>query len=439
MPKIRIFRTSEPNALADLFALRQPLLLDHLILDEPPETRIVRDIIADVRRRGDQAVSETTTRVDHASIPPDQVRVPAERIAAARDQLAPDLREAIRHSITAVRRFQESLLTRQAPPVQGDGVTLSLRFRPIRRVGVCVPGAAAPLLSSVVHSALPAQVAGVREIAVVAPPRHQGDIHPAILAVCAELGITEVYRMGGAQAIAALALGTERVPRVDKIVGPGGMYVQLAKRYLYGIVDIDMFAATTEVVVIADASARPEFVAADLLAQAEHNPGCSILLTDTPALVDKVLVELDRQLAQVSTGPAAARWLEEFGAIAIVRDMNEAAELADRIAPEHLQIETADPRALAERIDSAGAIFLGHYSPESAGDYVAGPSHTLPTGGTARFWSGLSSLSFLRSSSMIEYTADGLEHDARAIDLIGRAECLEAHARSATIRTHQGR
>lgn len=435
MPRIRIIRTTDPTAAAELAALRQPLLLDHLILDEPSETRTVRDIIAEVRRRGDEAVSDITARVDRVTIPPDQVRVPAERIAQAQTEISPELRDAIRHSITAVRRFQESLLGRQPAPIQADGLSLSLRIRPLRRVGVCVPGAAAPLLSSVVHSALPAQVAGVKEVAVVAPPRHHGDIHPTILAVCGELGITEVYRMGGAQAIAALALGTQRVPRVDKIVGPGGMYVQLAKRYLYGLVDIDMFAATTEVVVIADKTAHPTFVAADMLAQAEHNPGSSILLTDNEGLVGEVMAELDRQLATISSGPAAAKWLEKLGAIVVVRDMNEAAEMADQIAPEHLQIETENPRALADRIDSAGAIFLGHYSPESAGDYVAGPSHTLPTGGTARFWSGLSALSFLRASSMIEYTPEALRRDAAAIDLIGRAENLEAHARTATIRT----
>ncbi|HPD29668.1 MAG TPA: histidinol dehydrogenase [Phycisphaerae bacterium] len=434
MPRIRVIRTTDPTAMADLATMRQSLLLDHLILDEPPQTKTVRDIIAEVRRRGDDAVSEITARVDHATVPPDQVRVPPERIARAQATTSPALRAAIQKAIEAVRQFQQSILLREPSPIQTDGLTLSLRVRPLRRVGVCVPGAAAPLLSSVIHSALPAQVAGVKEIAVVAPPRHNGDIHPTILAVCGQLGITEVYRMGGAQAIAALALGTRQVPRVDKIVGPGGMYVQLAKRYLYGLVDIDMFAATTEVLIIADRTARPAFVAADMLAQAEHNPGSAILLTDDESLLDKVLTELDRQLAALPTANAAAKCLEELGAIVIVRNMDEAAEMADQMAPEHLQIETANPRDLADRINAAGAVFLGHFSPESAGDYVAGPSHTLPTGGTARFWSGLSSLSFLRTNSMIEYTAEGIRRDAPAIDLIGRAENLEAHARSATIR-----
>jgi len=436
MPKIRVIQAAETDAVAALRSLRQPLLLDHLILDEPPETRTVRDIIRDVRQRGDEAVAKITARVDQADVPPDAVRVPPERIAEARDRMPADLRDAVRHSIVAVREFQESLLTGPMPAVERDGLTLALRQRPVRRVGVCVPGAAAPLLSSVVHCAVPAQVAGVAEIAVVAPPRHGGDVHPAILGVCGELGIDEVYRMGGAHAIAALALGTQRVRKVDKIVGPGGMYVQLAKRFLYGIVDIDMFAATTEVLIIADATARPAFVAADMLAQVEHNPGCSILITDQPTLVDKVLAELDRQLGDLSTGKAAARWLAQFGAIVVARDLDEAVALANDVAPEHLQIETTNPRELADRIDSAGAIFLGHYSPESAGDYVAGPSHTLPTGGSARFWSGLSSLSFLRGSSMIEYTKAALARDAAAIDLLARAESLEAHAKAATIRVN---
>ncbi len=434
MSLMRIIDAVETDAVAELRTLRRPLLLDSLILDDRPEARTVLELIADIRRRGDEAVAEITARVDRVTVPPERVRVSPEEIEQAQRQLDPALHRVIRQAIDAVRRFQESLMTPGPQPFEIDGRKLALRVRPLRRVGVCVPAAAAPLPSSAVHCVVPAQVAGVKEIAIVAPPRHQGDIHPTILGVAGELGVREVYRMGGAQAVAALALGTQRVPRVDKIVGPGGMYVQLAKRFLYGMVDIDMFAATTEVLVIADRTARPEFVAADLLAQAEHNPGSSILLTDQKPLIEQVLRELDRQADLLSTGAAARRWLAELGAIVRVRDMDQAVELANEIAAEHLQIETENPRALADRIDAAGAIFLGHWSPEAAGDYMAGPSHTLPTGGTARFWSGLSALSFLRASSMIEYTREGLARDAEAIDRWGRAEQLEAHARSATIR-----
>jgi histidinol dehydrogenase len=433
MVDIQVIRSTEQDAVSALDQLRKPLLLDNLILDESPESKTVREIIQDVRRRGDDAVSEISARVDQADIPPDQVLVPEEKIEQARQETDPALLDSMRQAIAAVRRFQASLLT-SAKPLEIEGRSLALRVRPVKRVGVCVPGAAAPLFSSVIHSAVPAQAAGVKEIALVAPPRHNGDIHPTILAVAGELGIKEVYRMGGAHAVSALALGTQRVPKVDKIVGPGGMFVQLAKRFLYGIVDIDMFAATTEVVIIADASAKPEFVAADMLAQAEHNPGSSILLTEQQELVDKVLAELDRQADELSTGQAARRWLKELSAIVVVRDQQEACELAEHLAPEHLQIETENPRELAERIDSAGAIFLGHYTPEAAGDYLAGPSHTLPTGGTAKFWSGLSSLSFLRGSSLIEYTREALAADMEAINAVGRAEQLDAHAHSAVIR-----
>jgi len=436
MPEIRIIRAGRAETVARLQELRRPLLLDRLILDDTPQARRVQEIIAEVRQRGDDAVCDITREVDGATLAPDALRVPVDQIERAHREMSPQLREAVEQAIASVRRFQEHILARPSEPLSADGKTLALRGRPLRRVALCVPGAAAPLLSSVIHSGVPAQVAGVRELVVVAPPREAGDIHPAILGVAGAMGIREVYRMGGAHAMAALAMGTQRVPRVDKIVGPGGMYVQLAKRYLYGIVDIDMFAATTEVLIIADATARPAYVAADMLAQAEHNPGCSILLTDDASLVDRVLAELDQQLATLSSAEAARKWLAEFGAIAVVDSMDDAVYLADDIAPEHLQIETAEPRALAERIEYAGAIFLGHYTPESAGDYVAGPSHVLPTGGTARFWSGVSALSFLRYTSLTEYTREGLAREAAAIDTLARAEYLDAHARSATIRVH---
>src|SRR5690606_34592061 len=300
---------------------------------------------------------------------------------------------------------------------------------------VCVPGASAPLPSSAIHCAVPAQVAGVKEIVLVAPPRHEGDIHPTILATAAELGITEVYRMGGAQAIAALALGTPLVPRVEKIVGPGSVYVQLAKRALYGVADIDMFAGPSEVVVIADSSANPAFIAADLLAQAEHDPGCSILLTHDADILERTLAEVERQVARLPRREATARCLEKLGAAVLVRDLDEAVALTNELAPEHLQIETVEAAVVAERIQAAGAIFLGHHTPEAAGDYVAGPSHVLPTGGTARFWSGLSVHSFVRRTSLIEYTPGGLAHDASAIELFALAEGLDAHARSVSIRT----
>jgi len=437
MSLIRVIDAGRVDAAAELRALRRPLLLDRLILDDPPETQVVREIIADVRRRGDEAVAEITARVDGARVPPEDVRVPAEKLEQARAQAPAELMEATRTAIRAVRRFQEHVLGQSLPALSLPGRTLRMRRRPVRRVGVCVPGASAPLLSSAIHSAVPAQVAGVKEIAIIAPPRHDNDIHPAILAVAAELGVTEVYRVGGAHGIAALALGTQRIPRVDKIVGPGNVYGQLAKRFLYGVVDIDMFAGPSEVLIIADESAQPAYVAADMLAQAEHDPGCAILVTDQPELPERVCAELERQLAHLPRADGTRRCLNTYSAIVVVPDMDAAVALANDVAPEHLEIATRDPRALAERIDSAGAIFLGHYTPESAGDYVAGPSHVLPTGGTARFWSGVSALGFLRYTSEIEYTADALAEDVRAIDTLASAERLDAHARSATIRVER--
>lgn len=437
MALIRLIDAAKVDAMAELRAIRRPLLLDRLILDDPPETQVVRQIIDDVRRRGDEAVSEISARVDQAQVPPDAVRVPVERIEQAKAEAPRELMQAARKAIDAVRRFQEHLLSQELEPLTAEGRTLSVRHRPVDRVGVCVPGASAPLLSSAIHSAVPAQVAGVKEIAIVAPPRHENDVHPVILAVAGELGVTEVYRMGGAHAIAALAIGTDRVKKVDKIVGPGNIYGQLAKRFLYGVVDIDMFAGPSEVLIVADGSARPAYIAADMLAQAEHDPGCSILLTDRPELADRVCVELEKQLPELPRPEGAERCLKKFGAIVVVRDMDEAVVLANDVAPEHLEIASDDPRPLADRIDSAGAVFLGHYTPESSGDYVAGPSHVLPTGGTARFWSGVSALGFLRRTSMIEYTAEGLAADAEAIDLLASAESLDAHARSATIRVRR--
>jgi histidinol dehydrogenase len=435
MPLLPLIETTQTDAATALKTRREGLLLDRLILDDSAEARTVREIIQKVREGGDEAVAEITERVDGVRVPPDRIRVPQEAIRQARERLPASLRQAIQHGIESVRRFQTTLLAACPPPLSENGRTLSVRHRPLSRIAVCVPGAAAPLPSSAIHCAVPAQVAGVRDIVLVAPPRHEGDVHPVILGVADELGITEVYRMGGAQAIAALAIGTQRVGRVEKIVGPGSVYVQLAKRFLFGVVDIDMFAGPSEVVIIADETAKAACVAADMLAQAEHDPGCSILLTPYPRLAQDVLSELNRQLLQLTRREATQRSLEQFSAIVVTQDLEEAARLANEIAPEHLQIETRSPERWADQVDCAGTIFLGHHTPEAAGDYVAGPSHVLPTGGTARFWSGLASTSFIRRTSLVEYTPGGLAHDASSIELLALAEGLDAHARSVSIRT----
>jgi len=430
---IRTIRMEDPTARRQLADLRKPLLLEALLQDSP-ELESVRDIIEDVQARGDLAVVEATRRLDGVELDPAAFRVPPDELDAARQALDPRLREAVRRSIQQVRDFQRHILRESAEPLRRDGCTLHARLRPLRRVGVCVPGAAAPLPSSAIHCVVPAQVAGVREIVIVAPPRHKGTIHPTIAGVAAELGVTEVYRVGGPQAVAALAIGTKAIPRADKVVGPGSIYTQLAKRLCYGMVDIDMFAGPSEVVVIADDTANPVHVAADLLAQAEHDPGAAILLTTSESLLGRVRQEVQRQLDGLPRRDGTARALERYSALILVRNLDEAVELTNDLAPEHVQIETRNAADLADRVENAGAIFVGGSATEAAGDYVAGPSHVLPTGGGARFWSGLSSNDFLRRTSIIQYDEGGLAPDAEAIIAIAEAEGLTAHANSVRVR-----
>jgi histidinol dehydrogenase len=304
----------------------------------------------------------------------------------------------------------------------------------MKRVGICIPGGAAAYPSTLLMTAVPAQVAGVRELAVVVPPTAFGGYNVDLLAACRELGVTEIYRIGGAQAVAALAYGVEGIPRVDKIVGPGNLFVALAKRHVFGEVDIDSIAGPSEVIVIADASANAAFVASDLISQAEHSPGASVLITWDEPLIDAVRRELALQLARLPRGDLARQSLEEYGALILARDADEAARLSDLLAPEHLHLSTSDPEALLARVQNAGAIFLGHHTPVALGDYVAGPSHVLPTGGTARFANGLCANDFLKRSSVISYNQAALLHDADAVRLMAEKEGLTAHSASVDVR-----
>jgi len=301
-------------------------------------------------------------------------------------------------------------------------------------VGVCVPGGAAAYPSTVLMTVVPAQAAGVGELAVVAPPTPFGAYSVDLLATCHELGVTEVYRMGGAQAVAALAYGIEGVPQVDKIVGPGNLFVALAKKHVYGEVDIDAIAGPSEVVVIADESTRPDFTAADLIAQAEHAPGASILITWSEPVLERTHAELIRQTATLARGDLARQSLEDFGALVLVRDADEACKLADEIAPEHLHLATDDAERLLEKIPHAGAAFLGNYTPVALGDYVAGPSHVLPTGGTARFASGLCANDFLRRTSVIHFSREGMQAVAPDVRVLADTEGLTAHRASVDVR-----
>ena len=338
----------------------------------------------------------------------------------------------IRHNVA---EFGTAILHTDVTINPKPGVTLTQRYTPLRRVGVCVPGGAAAYPSTVLMTVVPAQVAGVNEIAVVAPPTPFGAYNTDMLATCHELGVTEVYRMGGAQAVAALAYGCEHVPAVDKIVGPGNLFVALAKKRVYGTVDIDSFAGPSEVIVIADETADPAFVASDLLAQAEHSPGSSILITWDEGLIEKVYQQLVKQLATLERSELTTEALEAFGALILVRDETQACELTDSFAPEHLQIETANPHDQIAKIKNSGAAFLGHHTPVALGDYAAGPSHVLPTGGTCTWAAGLCSNSFLRSGSVTEFDQDALNQIAPDVIAVAEKEGLTAHAKSVSIRT----
>jgi len=383
-----------------------------------------------VKRRGLAAVLEYTTKLDRAELTAATLRVSAQELAAAHAAAEPEFLETVRRIRENVLRFQKAILHSDVTVDFPEGGTLRQRYLPLERVGICVPGGAAAYPSTVIMTAVPAQAAGVKQLAVVAPPTPFGSYNQDMLATCHELGITEVYRVGGAQAVAALAYGVSGLPKVDKIVGPGNLFVALAKKHVFGGVDIDSIAGPSEVVVIADETTRADFVAADLIAQAEHAPGSSVLITWSPALIDQVAGELAKQLAVLDRSDLARQSLENFGALILVEDRVEAAELANQLATEHLHLACDDAEDLLGTIRHAGAIFIGPYSPVPLGDYAAGPSHVLPTGATARFASGLSSNDFLRSGSVIQLTKEGLESVADDIQRMATKEGLTGHGKS---------
>jgi histidinol dehydrogenase len=402
-----------------------------------PPVRAVERICADVQNKGLSAVLHYTEQFDKVKLKPADIRVSAEELQAAHAAADPDFLDTIRNIRQNVLSFQMGLLHTDAILSVSGSHELQLRYRPLRRVGICVPGGAAAYPSTLLMTVCPAQAAGVRELAVVMPPTQYGANNPDLLAVCYELGVTEVYRIGGAQAVAALAYGVDGLPPVNMIVGPGNQYVMLAKRQVLGHVAIDCLAGPSEVVVVADGSAQPEFVAADLIAQAEHSPGVSILITWYPELMDEAADALARQLTKLSRGDLARESLERYGAFILARDIDEAVKLTNQLAPEHLHIQTRDPEAFADRIESAGAMFLGHFTPVALGDYAAGPSHVLPTGGTARFTSGLTANDFLRCSSVMSFTLRGMRHLAEDVIRLAEKEGLTGHAYSVAIRASE--
>ena len=394
---------------------------------------VVQRICRDVEHQGLEAVLDYSARIDKAELAPESLRVPQKELVEAHAQADPALLETVGRVRDNIRVFQEAILHHDVR-VDRPGGYLAQRYRPLQRVGICVPGGAAAYPSTVLMTAVPAQVAGVPELAVVAPPTPFGAYNRDLLATCCELGIDEVYRLGGAQAVAALAYGVEGVPKVDKIVGPGSLFVALAKRHVYGEVDIDSIAGPSEVVVIVDASTRAEYTAYDLIAQAEHAPGASVLIGWQEEVLDAAVAELARRLGQVDRGELARQSLEDFGAVVLARDADEACALADEIAPEHLHIATEDAEELVEKIRHAGAIFLGNYTPVALGDYAAGPSHVLPTSGTARFAAGLSANDFLRAGSVLSFDRQGLARLAPDVRVLATAEGLSAHRQSVEVR-----
>ena len=406
------------------------------VFGEPLSPRqVVERICEDVRAQGLPALLDYSRRIDRAEVAAETLVVRPEALAAAHAAAPPEFLAAVRRIRDRVTRFQEAVLARDVTVPLGGGGSLRQRYVPLGRVGVCVPGGAAAYPSTLLMTVVPAKVARVPEIVVVAPPTPFGADNPHVLATCQELGVTTVVRAGGAQAVAALAYGVEGLPRVDKIVGPGNLFVALAKEYVFGDVAIDSIAGPSEIVIVADEAARPEFIAADMLAQAEHSPGSAILLTASRRLADEVASALDRRLAILERSDLTRDSLERFCGIVITRDDAESAAIADALAAEHLSIDTVDPEATLASIRHAGAAFLGPWSPVAAGDYAAGPSHVLPTGGTARFAAGLSANEFLRGGSVIHLARADLAGIAADIARIADTEGLTAHRRSVEART----
>jgi histidinol dehydrogenase len=402
---------------------------------------VVERICDEVRQRGLEAVLEYTRKLDKKDLTPETLRVPPRELQDAHRRADPQYLAALRRIRDNIVEFQTRLLAQTVALVRQDGasrVELRQRCLPLRRVGICIPGGAAAYPSTLLMTAVPAQVAGVNEVAVAVPPTEFGGYNADLLAACHELDLREIYRMGGAQGVAALAYGVEGIERVDKIVGPGNLFVALAKRLVYGEVDIDSIAGPSEVVVLADESARADFIASDLIAQAEHSPGCGVLITWYPPLLDAVRGELARQLASLERSNLARQSLETYGALVLARDAEEAVRLAELMAPEHLHIATANPEELLAQVQNAGAIFLGHDTPVAVGDYFAGPSHVLPTGGTARFAHGLCADDFLKRSSVIAFNREALREAAPDIRLLAAKEGLTAHIASVDIRLQTG-
>ena len=394
----------------------------------------VSTIIADVAKRGDAAVFELTERFDRIALSPETIAVSAAEIDAACAGIAPDLMAALQLAATRIQAFHHLQRPVDRDATDADGIRAGWRWSAVDAAGLYVPGGLASYPSSVLMNAIPAKVAGVRRLVMVTPTP-DGRLNPLVLAAARLAGVDTVYRIGGAQAVAALAFGTESIAPVDKIVGPGNAYVAEAKRQLYGRVGIDMVAGPSEILVIADAANDPAWIAADLMSQAEHDPVAqSILITDDAAFADAVCADVDALLARLPTAAVARASWDRFGAVIVVGSLEEAAALANALAPEHLEIATADPESLFKQVRHAGSVFLGRHTPEAIGDYIGGPNHVLPTGRRARFASGLSVADFMKRTTFLGCSVAGLTAVGPSAIALARAEGLHAHAESVDVR-----
>ncbi|MBR3041920.1 MAG: histidinol dehydrogenase [Eubacterium sp.] len=410
-------------------------LLKRTTDDYSEQEAVVKEIIKDVHDRKDDALFEYTKKFDKADISADNVRVTPDEIEEAYGEVDEELINVIRKAIENIKTFHEKQKKNSWVTTEDNGVILGQRIMPIESAGVYVPGGKAAYPSTVLMNVIPAKVAGVSRIVMTTPCNAQGKVYPTTLVAANEAGVTDIYKVGGAQAIAALAYGTESIPKVDKIVGPGNIYVAIAKRLVYGHVSIDSIAGPSEILVLADETANPEYVAADLLSQAEHDELASAtLVTTSEELAIEVSKWVDTFTAKLERKEIIQKSLDNFGNIFVARNMQDAVDATNEIAPEHLEIITKNPWEVMTKVKNAGAIFLGEYSSEPLGDYFAGPNHVLPTNGTARFFSPLSVDDFVKKSSIINYSEDALRAVHEDIELFAKAEGLTAHANSIAVR-----
>jgi len=396
---------------------------------------VVKGILDDVKANGDEAVVKYTNKFDSPAVTKGNLKVTRSEIESAYEKVEKEFLEALKEAAENIRFFHEKQKQNTWMVTKGQGIILGQSVRALETVGIYVPGGTAAYPSSVLMNALPAKVAGVENIVMVTPPMKNGEINPNILVAADIAGVGTIFKTGGAQAVGALAFGTESIPKVDKIVGPGNIYVAIAKKLVYGNVDIDMIAGPSEILVIADEFADPAFIAADLMSQAEHDRlASSILITYDKRLAEKVVAELEKQVDTLSRKDIIKDSLENFGAILITDNIKEAVDLSNRIAPEHLELSVRDPFMYLGDIRNAGSIFLGDYAPEPLGDYMAGPNHVLPTSGTAKFFSALSVDNFIKKSSFLHYSEEALLAIGKKIVKLAETEGLDAHANSIKVR-----